>query len=106
MSEAVTNTSPLVYLFHVGGLPWLESLFTRIWLPTAVAVELDNGIQEGYELPDVSQYPFLEMVEPEVVPSEWLVRDLGAGELAAVPDHQLPSTQWAQVSCSNMRRPQ
>ena len=59
MPEAITNTSPLVYLHRVQSLEWLPQLFEEVWVPAAV-------------------------IEPASQPSEWLSSDLGAGELAAI----------------------
>ncbi|MCZ7570155.1 MAG: hypothetical protein M5U01_16440 [Ardenticatenaceae bacterium] len=93
MPEAISDTSPLVYLHRVGVLDWLERLFGEVWIPSAVALELQQGRQRGYDVPDPDAYSWLHHVEPRSVPSEWLASDLGPGELAAMalalenPDH-------------------
>ena len=56
-------------------------------------LELERGIQLGYDVPNPSNYTWLQCKEPRNLPSEWLVLDLGPGELAAMalalehPDH-------------------
>ena len=84
MPEAISNTSPLLYLYRGGVLEWLPQLFSEIWVPNAVVLELQEGQRRGYDVPNPSDHTWLEVVEPRAVPSEWLTLDLGAGELAAM----------------------
>jgi hypothetical protein len=82
--EAISNTSPLLYLYRIEGLHWLPALFDEVWTPPAVLLELQAGRQKGYDVPRPAHYPWLQIVEPSSLPSEWLALDLGAGELAAM----------------------
>jgi predicted nucleic acid-binding protein len=82
--EAISNTSPLLYLYRVGALEWLPNLFSVIWAPNAVLLELTEGRQKGYDVPSPHNYPWLQIAEPRSLPSEWLTLDLGAGELATM----------------------
>lgn len=84
MPEAISNTSPVLYLYRVGILDWLPRLFEAIWMPNAVALELSEGRQRGYDVPDPNAYDWMQLVDPVSLPSEWLALDLGAGELAAM----------------------
>lgn len=84
MSRVVSNTSPLLYLYHAGGLLWLPEMFEEIWVPDAVRVELLAGKRLGYDIPTLTDYPWLQIVQPSAFPSEWLAVDLGRGELAAL----------------------
>jgi predicted nucleic acid-binding protein len=84
MPEAVTNTSPLLYLHSIGTLNWLPELFSAIVVPAAVVRELQEGRQRGYDVPDPADYAWLEIAEPGAVPSEWFALDLGPGELAVL----------------------
>ena len=59
MPEAITNTSPLLYLYRIDQLDWLPRLFHSIWTPTAVVEELSEGRQRGYEVPDPENYAWL-----------------------------------------------
>lgn len=43
MPEAISNTSPLLYLYRIETLDWLPELFTQIWTPMAVVHELQEG---------------------------------------------------------------
>jgi predicted nucleic acid-binding protein len=84
MPEAISNTSPLLYLYRIGVLSWLPKLFGEVWVPSAVAAELTEGRQRGYDVPDLNDYGWIQIVDPISPPSEWLTLDLGAGELAAM----------------------
>lgn len=83
MSKAISNTSPLLYLYRAGVLDWLPQLFSEIWTPSAVVKEMQEGARNGYDVPDLNQYRWLQIREPDSMPSEWLALDLGPGELAA-----------------------
>ena len=84
MPEAISNTSPLLYLYRIEALNWLPELFTEIWTPMAVVHELLEGRRKGYDVPNPADYTWLYIMEPRSMPSEWLTLDLGAGELAAL----------------------
>lgn len=84
MPKAISNTSPFLYLWRIHQLDLLPALFDSIWLPTAVVSELQEGRQKGYSVPNPSNHKWIEIVTPRNVPSEWLIRDLGKGELAAM----------------------
>lgn len=84
MHKAVSNTSPLLYLYRIDALKWLPSLFAEIWIPGAVVLELQEGLQKGYDVPKPTEYDWIKIVEPKIVPSEWFAIDLGAGEIAAM----------------------
>ena len=84
MLNAISNTSPLLYLYRIEGIDWLPQLFSEVWVPTAVVDELGEGRRLGYDVPDLASYAWLNITDPIAQPSEWLSLDLGAGELAAM----------------------
>jgi len=43
MPKAISNTSPLLYLYRAGVLGWLPELFSETWIPNAVVHELEEG---------------------------------------------------------------
>ncbi len=84
MPKAVSNTSPLLYLYRIDGIEWLPMLFDDIWIPEGVKNELQAGRSKGYDVPNPDDYSWLNIVNPKSTPSEWLALDLGAGEIAAM----------------------
>lgn len=84
MPKAITNTSPLLYLYRIEAIEWLPSLFGEVWAPEAVKNELLAGRNKGYDVPNAGDFPWLTIVDPKSMPSEWLALDLGAGEIAAM----------------------
>src|SRR5436190_4584243 len=84
MAEAISNTSPLLYLYRVGASDWLAELFQSVWTPSAVMLELKEGQRKGHDVPVPSDYSWLKVVDPKHMPSEWLSLDLGRGELGAM----------------------
>lgn len=84
MPKAITNTSPLLYLYRIGAIHFLPRLFDEIWTPDAVKNELTEGLNKGYDVPNPSQLHWLHIINPSSVHSEWLALDLGAGEIAAM----------------------
>ncbi len=51
MLKAISNTSPLFYLYRIKGIDWLPSLFAEVWTPEAVQTELLAGRNQGYDVP-------------------------------------------------------
>ncbi|MEB3336163.1 MAG: DUF3368 domain-containing protein [Leptolyngbyaceae bacterium] len=86
MPEVISNTSPLLYLYRINALGWLPELFSEIWIPNAVVLELREGQKRGYDVPvpTSTTYPWLKIVEPQLIPTELKLLDLGMGELAAL----------------------
>ena len=57
MLEAISNTSPLLYLYRASVLEWLPKLFTGVWTPRAVVMELQEGRRRGYVYSDLTVGP-------------------------------------------------
>jgi len=84
MPKAISNTSPLLYLYRIGVIDWLPKLFDEVWIPSSVVNELKEGQRKGYDVPNPDDYRWLQVKNPHAMPSEWLSLDLGLGELAAM----------------------
>ncbi len=81
MPKAISNTSPLLYLYRIELLEVLPRLFDEVLTAPAVIGELKVGRVKGYDVPRPREYQWLRIESPNQVPSEWLVSDLGKGEL-------------------------
>jgi len=81
MFSAISNTSPLLYLHRINRIDLLPRLFDEVFTVPAVVNELRQGKMKGYSVPVAEQYGWLQVASPKQVPSEWLVSDLGRGEL-------------------------
>ena len=81
MPKAISNTSPLLYLYRIGEIELLPRLFDEVWSVPAVVEELQAGKIGGYDVPSAGAYAWLQIMSPQQVPSEWLASDLGKGEL-------------------------
>ncbi len=81
MLNAITNTSPLLYLYRANAIGWMPQLFGEVWTPHAVIEELKEGQRRGYDVPVAANYDWLKIRAPESVPFEWLALDLGVGEI-------------------------
>ncbi len=84
MPKAIADTSPLLYLYKIGALDWLPGLFDEVWVPGAVVRELEEGRRKGCSVPQVAHYPWVYIVEPRFLLSEWLTADLGPGEISVI----------------------
>lgn len=76
----ISNTSPIFYLHRLEQLELLHKLYGRILVPEAVVAELKAGEAQGEDVPDITDYDWIEIRSvhiPEVVS---LIMDLGPGE--------------------------
>ena len=65
MAKAISNTSPLLYLYRIGAENLLQNLFNEVWTPEAVKNELLEGHFKGYNVPDLTNYSWLNIVNPK-----------------------------------------
>jgi len=71
--DVISDTSPIQYLFQVGLLNLLFTLYEEVIIPEAVNAELDEGRRHGIELP-----------EAEVM-AQFTVRTVGIEQKIALP---------------------
>ncbi|MFP4307379.1 MAG: DUF3368 domain-containing protein [Desulfococcaceae bacterium] len=84
MVQAISNTSPLLYLHRIGSIDWLNQLFETVWTTNSVLNELSDGQAKGFDVPKISDLYWLELVNPNHMPQEWLSIDLGLGEISVM----------------------
>jgi uncharacterized protein len=79
----ISDTGPLSYLYKLGRLDLLRSLYGRVLVPPAVVAELGVGHRLGKDLPDVSTLDWIELSAP---PPHTLagIDGLGAGETEGI----------------------
>ena len=78
--EAISNTSPIQYLFQADCFDILPQLYESVIVPQGVASELAAGQALGVLLPDLSAYDWIQIQSAphlEILP---LAADLGQGE--------------------------
>jgi uncharacterized protein len=80
----ISNTSPLLYLHQIGCLSILQTLYTQVIVPQAVQSELLVGQQQGVDVPEISQYEWLQLRSVATVASMPNVIDLGPGEAEVI----------------------
>jgi predicted nucleic acid-binding protein len=84
MTEAISNTSPLLYLHRARVLPLLPKLFSQVIVPSAVVNELETGRRLGHAVPECRSTPWMQITAPMDTPPDWLAAEIGPGELAAL----------------------
>lgn len=80
----ISNTSPLLYLHLVRQLDLLAQLYGEVFIPLAVAAELQAGAEQGVDVPQVAALPWLKVMPLVSDTSIPLVTDLGAGEAEVI----------------------
>ena len=85
MSEtAVADASPLIYLARTQSLHLLQLAAPEVFIPRAVALEIEARGPADPAARALSITPWLRQVETPRIPNEILVWDLGAGESAVL----------------------
>lgn len=74
------DTSPLLYFYRIDQLTLLSRQFDRVIVPEAVVSELTRGEVQGVSVPDLTDYPWIEIQQIELRSVSEAVDSLGAGE--------------------------
>lgn len=72
MLDAISNTSPLLFVHRIHSMHWLKELFGKVLVPKAVIRELEQGRSRGFDVPDYSAFAWLEVVDPVTLASSFL----------------------------------
>ena len=78
------DTSPLLYFYRIDQLTLLHRLFDRVLVPEAVVIELARGKAQGVRVPNLTDYPWIEIRQIELRSVSERVDSLGAGEREAI----------------------
>lgn len=76
----ICDTSAIFYLHRLGILSLLKELYGNIVVPQTVAQELEKGKEEGEDVPDLAEYPWIQVKPIQVPKVIGLITDLGPGE--------------------------
>ena len=80
MPEAISDTSPIQYLFQSETFDLLPNLYRKVLVPQGVASELEAGREAGVFLPDLDEIEWIEIVSSPYESVLPLAVDLGPGE--------------------------
>ena len=98
------DTSPLFYFYRIDQLTLLRRQFDRVLVPEAVVTELAKGRAQGVSVPDLTDYPWIEIQQIEIRSVSAPVDSLGAGEreviILALDGH----ADWVILDDLNARR--
>src|SRR5262249_46428132 len=82
--QVIADTSPLQYLFQVGLIELLPSLYGQITIPEAVDRELAEGRARGVSVPDPAAYSWIVLAAVREPATLSLSPGLGPGEREAI----------------------
>ena len=80
LTEVISNTSPLQYLYQTDLIDLLPSLFGAVTVPDAVLEELAEGRRIGVPLPDIDALPWIRVQQVDNKRLLSIATDLGPGE--------------------------
>ncbi len=86
----IVDTSSLFYFYRVGLFELFNKLYGHITVPEAVKNELNEGQTQGEDVPQLENYPWVEIRSVSMPRYLQLIADLGPGEsevLALATNH-------------------
>jgi predicted nucleic acid-binding protein len=78
------DTSPLLYLYRINQLTLLQHLFDQVYVADAVVDELSQGRNQGTKIPDLVDYPWIDVQHVKLRSISESMDALGPGERAAM----------------------
>lgn len=82
MADVFCNTSPLQYLYQLGHLELLPTLYERVQVAVAVVEELAGGMRQQVAVPNVEQLPWA--TTRMASDTSRLISGLGRGEAETI----------------------
>ena len=80
----VVDTSPLMYLYLTGHLSVLHKLYGTVVVPVAVQHEIQVGIDQGFDLPNIEELHWINIQRASSTGLRPAVVDLGPGETEVI----------------------
>ncbi len=82
--RCVVNTSPLQYLFRIHRLQLLKDLFEAVLVAEGARTELEQGRSLGFQVPDLSQVTWVQVLATAPGPLPPALEGLGQGEAETI----------------------
>ena len=82
--RCVVDTSALQYLFRIGQLDILQTLFDEVLVADDVEQELNQGKSTGYLVPNITDYSWITTAKPDSYSIPIELKSLGDGECASI----------------------
>ena len=102
--RCVVNTSPLQYLFRIHRLELLKDLFEVVGVAEGVRAELEQGRSLGFQVPDLSQVPWVQVLATEPGPLPPELEGLGQGEAETIRIAKQQKAEWVVLDDWEARR--
>ena len=80
MPSVIADTSPLQYLHQIGYLELLADFYRLVIVPYAVVAELRDGMQLGFNVPNMGQLCWAKVEGTLATPDIRVSLGLGSGE--------------------------
>ncbi len=79
-NTVICDTSAIFYLHRLRRLSLLKELYGNIIVPQTVVSELKQGQDEGEDVPNLAEYPWIQIKHIRIPKIIGLMTDLGPGE--------------------------
>lgn len=104
LGRCVVNTSPLQYLFRIHHLQLLKDLFEVVLVAEGVRTELEQGRSLGFQVPDLSQVTWVQVLAAAPGPLPPELEGLGQGEAETILIAKQQKAEWVVLDDWEVRR--
>jgi predicted nucleic acid-binding protein len=100
----VVNTLPLQYLFRIHRFQLLKDLFEAVLVAEGVRTELEQGRSLGFQVPDLSQVTWVQVLAAAPGPLPPALEYLGQGEAETILIAKQQKAEWVVLDDWEARR--
>jgi uncharacterized protein len=104
LGRCVVNTSPLQYLFRIHRLQLLKDLSEAVLIAEGVRTELEQGRSLGFQVPDLSQVTWVQVLAAAPGPLPPELEGLGQGEAETILIAKQQKAEWVVLDDWEARR--
>jgi uncharacterized protein len=104
LGRCVVNTSPLQYLFRIHHFQLLKDLFEAALVAEGVRTELEQGRSLGFQVPDLSQVTWVQVLAAAPGPLPPELEGLGQGEAETILIAKQQKAEWVVLDDWEARR--